>query len=195
MRIISGDLKGIRLKTLKGRDVRPTLSRVRESIFDIIYDFQGKDILDLFAGTGSLGIEALSRGARRAVFVEKDPLSISIIKENLGICGLIYSAKVIRASFERGIKLLERRGDKFHIIFLDPPYNKGYISKTLTLLHLYDIFYKDAIIIVEHTKKEGVNNTYPNIKFIESRRYGDSLISIFKGDSVNEKDSCVSRVI
>ena len=135
MRVISGKLKGKRLFSLKGMDLRPTSDRVKEAIFDILQDcFQGQKVLDLFAGTGALGIEALSRGAKRAVFVEGSARSRTVLYKNLETCRLQEQAEVLSREVRAGIKIYAERGETFDLIFLDPPYGKGLARQTLQVL-------------------------------------------------------------
>ena len=135
MRVISGKLKGKRLFTLKGLDLRPTSDRVKEAIFDILQNsIPGRKVLDLFAGTGAMGIEALSRGAKRAVFVEGSPQSLTVLYKNLEACRLQEQAEVLSREVQAGIKILSERGETFDLIFLDPPYGKGLARKTLQAL-------------------------------------------------------------
>ncbi|HVL91236.1 MAG TPA: 16S rRNA (guanine(966)-N(2))-methyltransferase RsmD [Actinomycetota bacterium] len=124
LRVISGEAKGRRLKTPPGLETRPTSDRVRQTLFDILGDVSGDHVLDLFAGSGALGIEALSRGASRAIFVESDPVAVRVVRENLAVCGFEGRAKVVRADAEDYVQ--RRSGDSpCDLAFLDPPYERG----------------------------------------------------------------------
>ncbi|MDP4119438.1 MAG: 16S rRNA (guanine(966)-N(2))-methyltransferase RsmD [Bacillota bacterium] len=129
MRVITGLARGKRLKTLEGDDVRPTTDRVKEAVFSMIqFQTEGRRFLDLFAGSGQMGIEALSRGAAESVFVDSNYKSIEIIKKNLNFTGLIKNAKVLQIN---SLDFLRQNNGKFDIAFLDPPYNTGILQKVL----------------------------------------------------------------
>ena len=148
MRVITGSARGRRLKTPEDYDIRPTTDNVKESVFNIIqFDIEGRKVLDLFAGTGQLGIECLSRGAQSAVFVDQSKEAVKIIKENLKSCGM--TAPVFQqdaAGFLRGC-------GKFDLIFIDPPYNTNLIDKALEKIKEIDILSDGGIIVCE-TKRE-----------------------------------------
>ena len=142
--MITGLARGRRLKAPKGDVVRPTTDNVKEALFNIIReDVEGRRVLDLFAGTGQLGIEALSRGAREAVFVDVSPESLKIVRENLALCG--FTAQVIRSDAVRYL----RSCNKFDLIFVDPPYDAGLYESVLETINLFDILSEGGIIIVE----------------------------------------------
>ena len=148
MRVITGSAKGRRLKTPTNYDVRPTTDNVKESIFNIIqFDIEGRTVLDLFAGTGQLGIEALSRGAAKAVFVDKDNNSLKIVKENLDICGL--KAQTVKMD---SVAFLSNCG-RFDIIFIDPPYDSDLYEAALNKINSIDILSDGGIIIVESRRE------------------------------------------
>ena len=144
MRVITGSARGRRLKTPKDEHVRPTTDQVKEAVFNILRDsVEGRRVLDLFAGTGQLGIEALSRGAKEAVFVDASPASIKLVKENLALCG--FEAQVLHTD---ALSYLRRCG-RFDLIFLDPPYDSDLYEKTLESINLFDILTEGGIIITE----------------------------------------------
>lgn len=144
MRVITGSARGRKLKTPTGFDVRPTTDSVKEAVFNIIRDdIEGKRVLDLFAGTGQIGIEALSRGASSAVFVDSSADSLKIVKENLKLCG--FEALTVRSD---ALSYLRHCG-KFDIIFIDPPYDSGLYAPVLTSINQIDILSENGIIIVE----------------------------------------------
>ena len=187
--MISGKLKGKKLFTLKGLDLRPTSDRVREAIFDILQDrLRGQRVLDLFAGTGALGIEALSRGAQRAVFVEGSPRSRMVLVKNVEACQLEEQSEVVGREVQEGIKILERRGDSFDLIFLDPPYRKGLARRTLQLLSQASIVPPDSLIIAEHAPEEELE-PLPSLERIDWRRYGSTQISFFRPSRGNSEGS------
>lgn len=144
MRVITGSARGRRLAEPKNMDIRPTTDKVKESIFNIVqFDIEGRRVLDLFAGTGQLGIEALSRGARSASFVDESNEAIRIVRANLEHCGL--SGEVVR---EDALAFLGRCG-KYDVIFLDPPYKSGLIDAVLRKIIQFDILSDGGIIICE----------------------------------------------
>ena len=187
MRVISGKLKGKKLFTLKGRDLRPTSDRVKEAIFDILQNrLQGEKVLDLFAGTGALGIEALSRGAKRAVFVEGSPQSVAVLYKNLEACRLWEQAEVLFREVQRGMQILSERGETFDLIFLDPPYGKGLARKALQALPGRSILASEALIVAEHSPVEDLD-AIPSLERIDRRRYGSTLVSFFRSPLKNEE--------
>lgn len=150
MRVITGTARGRRLKEPADMDIRPTTEVVKESLFNIIqFDVEGRRVLDLFAGTGQLGIEALSRGAKSAVFVDRDKRSQALVKHNLEHCG--FTARVAGEDALAFLSRCER--ESFDIIFLDPPYDSGILDQILEKIIQFDILSEGGIIICE-TKKE-----------------------------------------
>jgi len=144
MRVITGSARGRRLEEPKNMDIRPTTDKVKESIFNIVqFDIEGRRVLDLFAGTGQLGIEALSRGAKSAVFVDESSEAVKIVKNNLTHCGL--AGEVARND---ALSFLEHCG-KFDLIFLDPPYKSGLVEAVLRKIIQFDILSDGGIIICE----------------------------------------------
>ncbi|MGQ9508186.1 MAG: 16S rRNA (guanine(966)-N(2))-methyltransferase RsmD [Thermodesulfobacteriota bacterium] len=181
MRIISGTSKGRRLAAPKGLSVRPTSDRVKESIFNILgKEIEGKIVLDLFAGTGNLGIEALSRGAMKTIFVEKARQALRIIQKNLLRCGFIGQSEVIPKDIHRAIPMLEKRGDSFDFIFMDPPYEEGLVQKTLKKLQIHPIYHQDSILIIEHGRREPLPKNLFGWKIIRQRMIGDTLLSFLR---------------
>lgn len=180
LRVISGIAKGHKLKTIEGRTTRPTSDRVKEALFNIIADeIVDRNVLDVFAGTGSLGIEALSRGANRAVFLDKSMECCGIIKENLAHTKLADKAEVFSTDFATGIERLYRDGRKFDLIILDPPYNKNFIQETLKMLTKNDIMKDDGIIVAEHSTSDSLPGSIGRLESIDTRKYGDTMITIF----------------
>ena len=151
MRIISGTSRGRKLVTPRDHSLRPTSDRVKESIFNILQnELEGKVVLDLFAGTGNLGIEALSRGAQKTIFVEKGRQALRLIERNLNQFGLKERSEILPKDVNRAIGILKQKGESFDLILMDPPYEKGLIQKTLTKLNSDPIFHKDSIVVIEH---------------------------------------------
>ena len=147
MRVITGTARGRRLKELPGRETRPTTDKVKESIFNIIqFDIEGRNTQDLFAGTGQLGIEALSRGAARCTFVDARREAAALVRENLAHCGLADRARVVQGD---ALAFLTGCREKFGLVFLDPPYASGLLEQSLELLAEIDIVAGNGIIVCE----------------------------------------------
>lgn len=178
MRIISGASKGRKLVTPKSQSLRPTSDRVKESIFNILGgEVEGKFVLDLFAGTGNLGIEALSRGAKKAVFVEKGRQALRLIRRNVIQIGLEGRVEIIPRDASRAIGILKWRGEIFDLIMMDPPYEKGLIKRTLTKLNSHPIYHVNSILIIEHDRREPLPSIPEGWNLIRERRMGDTVIS------------------
>jgi len=178
LRIIAGELKGRKLRSLRGTKTRPTADRIREAIFNILgFQIQGSTVLDLFAGTGALGIEALSRGAESVVFADVDNDSISVLQENIKSLSLESRTKIIRWDLTRNLNCLSSWRSAFNLIFMDPPYNKNIIGPTLLNLHSGQSMEKGAQIIVEHSYLEPILKRQLPLKISDQRRYGKTLVS------------------
>jgi len=165
--------------TPRDQSLRPTSDRVKESIFNILQDdMEGKVVLDLFAGTGNLGIEALSRGARRAIFVEKGRQALRLIQRNLAQVGLEERSEILPKDAKRAIGILKQRGECFDLILMDPPYEKGLIQNTLMKLNFNPIYHTDSILVIEHNRREPLPPVLDGWNLVRQRRIGDTLISI-----------------
>ena len=150
MRVIAGEKRHLLLKTLDDLSIRPTTDKIKETLFNMIqFDIPGKNFLDLFAGSGAIGIEALSRGARRATFVDNNEKAIKIIKENLEHTGLLEKANVIKSDSSLSLENLSRKKEKFDIVFMDPPYDKGLYLPVLEKLSKSKLIDEFSIIILE----------------------------------------------
>jgi 16S rRNA (guanine(966)-N(2))-methyltransferase RsmD len=183
MRIVSGSVGGLHLQVPKGHKIRPTADQVREAIFNIIASrFALTDIavLDLFAGTGALGIEAVSRGARSAVFIDAAPEAQRLIEANLKITGLRRQGRIIRAYVPKGMKVAEEQGLRFGGVFLDPPYGEGLVDKTLRLLASSALLESGAWVVVEHGVQEDPAESYPPLVLTDRRRYGTTGVSFYQ---------------
>ncbi len=179
MRIIGGRLRGRRLATVKGT-IRPTAARVREAIFNILADrVQGSQVLDLFAGTGALGIEALSRGAAGVVFVEHHRTSLQVLERNLRLCGLAKVCQIYPMPVQQALPRLAGQGKKFQVIFLDPPYAQGWAGRTLALLARLPLLDPSATIVVEHSRVEELATAYDGLVCQDRRLYGDTAVSFY----------------
>jgi len=178
IRVIAGQAGGIKLKTPKGMHTRPTVDRVKESVFNILNPYiPGSVILDLFSGTGALAIEALSRGANSAVIVEADKNICLTIKENLEHTRLVGKAIVYCKKAAAAIKELSQKEQCFDIVFMDPPYLKNFIQETLQLLVENDIIKKDGIVIMEHHRDELVPERIGRFEKVRCEEYGETCIS------------------
>jgi len=181
MRVIAGEFKGRKLTCLAGKKIRPTSDRIREALFSILLQkIDNALVLDLFAGTGALGIEALSRGAAKSIFVDISKQAIQIINKNIELLKLEKRTKVIEcdASTVFSSNILE--DFKFDLIFVDPPYNKGFLQSTLMNIDLLKIMGDDSIIIVEHSKHANNLQKMPELDFFDKKTYGNTSISFFK---------------
>lgn len=180
MRVISGTLKGRKLVSFRGRHIRPTADRVREALFNILsFSWEGKDVLDLFAGTGGLGIEALSRGASSAVFVEHHPQARAVLEKNVDALALGSRCHIIKLGVEEGIRHFTRKKQSFDVIFLDPPYGTGLADSTLHLCARSAILREDGVLVVEHHAREAVASDYGVLCLSDRRQYGETVISFF----------------
>ncbi|MBD5135910.1 MAG: 16S rRNA (guanine(966)-N(2))-methyltransferase RsmD [Lachnospiraceae bacterium] len=160
MRVIAGSARSLRLKTIEGNDTRPTTDRIKETLFNIINDsIYGCVFLDLFSGSGGIGIEALSRGASEAVFVESSKKAASCIKENLKFTKLEDAAQVMEISAVEALKRLKGSGKVFDIIFMDPPYDKMHEKQVIEELQGSDILNEHTMIIVEASKETDMTYT------------------------------------
>lgn len=168
MRVITGTARGRRLITLEGEDVRPTTDRVKEALFSIIqFEIEGRKILDLFAGSGQLGIEALSRGAKSAVFVDLSKKSVEVVKQNLESTGLGKNAIVLNTD---SIAFAASRADRYDIAFLDPPYRTGLLQKALPLTA--NIMNEGGVIICEAPFDEELPEEAGSFKMTKEYKYG-----------------------
>lgn len=188
MRIITGTAKGFRLKAPRGLDVRPTGDRVKESVFNIISNhIEQADVLDLFAGTGNLGLEALSRGAKGAVFVDSAATSLSVLKENALHTCLAERSAFIKADALKAIDRLFQDGRKFDLIFCDPPYNKGFVLAILAKIDEKLILKPGGILILEHSKHEPCNIPTIILRMMRREEYGETVMTFFTTDPDNIK--------
>ena len=178
MRIIGGTSKGRKLITPKRYSIRPTSDRVKESLFNILGgEIEGKVVLDLFAGTGNLGIEALSRGAMRVIFVEKGRQALRLIQSNLNQFGLADRSDIIPKDVSRAIGILKQRDECFDLILMDPPYEKGLIQRTLMKLDTHPIYHTGSMLVIEHNRREPLPRILYGWNLIRQQKIGDTLLS------------------
>lgn len=182
MRITGGRVKGRILSTPKGLLIRPTSDRVRQAIFNILgQDLSGLSVLDIFSGTGSLGLEALSRGAGYAVFIDRLRESIDLIKKNIDLCGYRDSGMALRWDLARGIPwghpLLMKQ---FDLVFLDPPYSKNLATPILAGFSKGKRLSNGARVVVESGKAASLPLSFPRLEMVDARVYGDTKINIYE---------------
>ena len=178
LRIIAGELKGRKLRSVRGTKTRPTADRIREAIFNIFaFQIQDSTVLDLFAGTGAFGIEALSRGAASVVFVDVGNNSISVLQENIKRFSLEGPTKILRWDLTRNLNCLGSLRSAFNLVFMDPPYNKNMIQPTLFNLHSSQSLEMGARIVVEHSHLEPIPRSQAPFKIYDQRKYGKTLVS------------------
>ena len=178
MRVITGKARGIVLKTPDGMATRPTTDRVKEAIFSIIqFDVPTAHVLDLFGGTGQLGIEALSRDAKSAVFVDEREDACRLIRENLKRTKLEKNARVIRSDYMAYLKTCK---EKFNIILLDPPYAEVYLENSLKMITEIDILQSGAIIVTERPTGKELPWEFPGFERSRDYKYGNTMVTIYR---------------
>ena len=184
MRIIGGKAKGRTLRFPSGSKERPTSDFLREALFNLLGSLEDKTFLDLFAGSGSVGLEAASRGAQEIYFVEKNIKLAAIISGNIQTCCLDKKCFVIAKDIEQGLRDLFKKKCKVDIIFADPPYNRSLVATTLNLLNKYQIIGEDSLIVIQHSIKEKFSNTEDNnIYLTDQRKYGENALTFLKMES------------
>jgi 16S rRNA (guanine(966)-N(2))-methyltransferase RsmD len=178
MRVISGSARGVALKTPDGSKTRPTADRVKEAMFSIIqFDLPGARVLDLFGGTGQLGIEALSRGAKFSVFVDQGAQACGLIRENLKRTRFESSAKVIQSDYDL---YLRKNSDKVDIILLDPPYAEVFLENSLKIISEIDILQSGGIIVAERPLGKEIPCEFSGLVRSKDYKYGNTLLTIFR---------------
>ena len=187
MRVITGSARGCRLKELEGMETRPTPDRVKEGLFNIIqFDIEGRKVLDLFAGTGQLGIECLSRGAASAVFVDRRTDAVKLIRENLKATRLSDKARVVSGDSMEFLKSLR---ESFDLIFLDPPYEAGLLEPAIAHIAKFDILSPHGIIVAEHPVGMALPALAAPYRLHRTYRYGKIALSLYRrgGNEENEE--------
>lgn len=181
MRVVAGERKGMPLKAINGNTTRPTTDKVKESIFSIIGPFfEGGIALDLFAGSGGLGLEALSRGADRAIFVEKDGRAFQVLQENIKKCRYEDCAELFRTDALRAVKGLLKRDITVDYVFLDPPYHKGEYYDLVTTLVENGKIANTGIILCEHSTAITLPDNYGSFQLTKRETYGGTIVSIYR---------------
>lgn len=178
MRVITGKARGVQLKTPDGMLTRPTTDRVKEALFSIIhFEISGAKVLDLFGGTGQLGIEALSRGAKSAVFVDAQESACKLIKENLSRAKMQQEGRVVRSDYQQ---YLQRCRDKFDIILLDPPYAEVFLETALKQITEIDILETNGIIVTERPVGKELPWEFEGYTRSKDYKYGKTLLTIYR---------------
>ena len=187
MRIISGIRRGHKLHEFGGYDIRPTTDRVKEAIFSMITPYiVGAEVLDMFAGSGALSFEMLSRGAAHAVLIDKDKHSVDIIRRNAESLGFSDMCEIVACS---SFDYARRCDKKFDVIFLDPPYNKGFITEALAAIAENGILAGDGIVVLESDSTD-FKDGYDGLEIIKQKKYGRTYITIYR--QVRNESSCIS---
>jgi 16S rRNA (guanine(966)-N(2))-methyltransferase RsmD len=180
MRIISGALKSRKIRFPKTKLTRPMTDRSKETLFNILGGLvDGKHVLDLYAGSGSLGLEALSRGASDVTFVDRADWAVRVIRQNLEELKLEDAAEVMEGDALRAIDRLQKRGRKYSLIFVDPPFNKGLVKKTLLKLGQSDIVAPFAQIVVGHNRLEPLPESFQSFNLTRTKKIGQNCLSFF----------------
>ena len=191
MRIIAGKAKGRTLVAPKAKILRPTTDRVKESLFNIL-SVEGRRFLDLFAGSGSVGLEAVSRGASRVILVESQRACADAIRTNIERCGFLnmpleepaegggQDVEVIDCPVERALRLLGHRGERFDVVFADPPYGRNLMDETLRLVRTQALMSQDGVLVVQHSAREEVPARREGYQIEDSRRYGETALSFLR---------------
>jgi 16S rRNA (guanine966-N2)-methyltransferase len=187
MRIISGTAKGRRLHAPKDRRIRPTADRVKEALFNILAvvfgSFSGVRVLDLFSGTGNLGIEALSRDASTAVFVDDSREATLLVQKNLELTGLSGRGKILHKDAFAALKQLMMRGEPFDLVFLDPPYRDGLAVRALDSLAESGLIAAGSVVVAETDAREELPETCGMLSRFDLRRYGDTALAFYRHET------------
>ena len=178
LRIIGGSLKGRKLCSVRGMKVRPTADRLRESIFNILsFRVQEAIVLDLFAGTGALGIEAISRGAEFAVFIDHSPAAVSVIARNTRLCKLDPQTKIMKWNIRNNLNCIQSHRPAFTLVFMDPPYNRELLRPALFNLQRSNALQENASLVIEHDAVEPFPEDLAAFELRDQRKYGKTLVS------------------
>lgn len=187
MRIITGKAKGCKLKAPKGLQTRPTTDRVKESLFNILGDtVHNAAVLDIFAGSGALGLEALSRGAERAVFIDSSRESHAAMQDNAAHTRLGDQCTFLVSDVFSALTKLAAHKSHYDLVFCDPPYNQGLVARVLGQLDAGGLLTSDCIIVLEHSKHEAPAPSWNHFLLRRSEQYGETILSFFSGRKPNE---------
>lgn len=189
MRVISGKYKGRRLSGPTGVDLRPTGDRLKESLFNILRPhIAGAILLDAFGGTGSIGIEALSRGAKEAVFIENTALGCRLIRKNLELCGIQTGYRILQQDVFASVRSLARQGFKTNIAFFDPPYDWKPYGDLLKIIFKRDLLLEPSCVVIEHHRKASLPESGDGYQRYRIVRQGDHCLSFYAGDGSQESE-------
>jgi 16S rRNA (guanine966-N2)-methyltransferase len=184
MRIIAGAYKGRRLATPRGETTRPTADQVRIALLDTLMPWLPEArVLDLFAGAGGVGLEALSRGAAHATFVERDARAVQALRANVTTLGVERAARILRDDVRRGLRTLSREGGRFDVVFLDPPYDGDDVATTLEALGGVELLADDAIVVAQHLTKRAPASSVGGLAAFRARRFGETTLTFFRRDA------------
>ncbi|MGL4534636.1 MAG: 16S rRNA (guanine(966)-N(2))-methyltransferase RsmD [Fusobacteriaceae bacterium] len=180
MRIIAGEAKNKKIKSRKGMDTRPTLGSVKESLFSIIAAYVPESrFLDLFSGTGNIALEALSRGAKKAIMIEQEQEALKIIIENINSLGYEDRSRAYKNDVIRAVEILGRKQEKFDIIFMDPPYKQELCSKVMKAIEKAGVLAENGLIICEHHVFEELDDEMGGFKKADYRKYGKKAMTFY----------------
>lgn len=185
MRVIAGTAKGRRLRTVHGLDVRPTADKVKGALFNILgsrFSLQSAQLLDLFAGSGALGIEALSRGAECVTFVEQSSAAVHVLRENLKLCGFEPHARILRVPVPRALRQLSEEAARFDGVLIDAPYRHGWVERTLRAVAEQSLVRPGGWIVIEHHIDEAPDTHYGRLQLTRTRHYGKTGLTVFVAD-------------
>jgi 16S rRNA (guanine966-N2)-methyltransferase len=181
MRIIGGEDKGRKLYFPSQLKERPTSDFLREALFNLLGPLQGKIFIDLFAGSGSVGLEAASRGAQEVYFIEKNNNLVAVVKKNIQTCSFSEKCRIIGKDIGIGLRDLFQKKCEVDIVFADPPYNQDMVGTTLSYLNKYQVLGEGGIVVIQHSIKESFSEFLgENIYQTKQKRYGDSALTFFK---------------
>lgn len=178
MRVIGGKYGGQNLVSFKADHIRPTTDRVKESLFNILPDLEGADVVDLFCGTGNLGIEALSRGARHVTFVDASEKSLSILRANLQKLNITEPTLILRKDVLKFVR--NYSGDGYDFVFIDPPFTEEMADQVLTTVEGSEVMRQTSILAIESARREKLLDDYGVLRRFDSRPFGDKLLSLFR---------------
>lgn len=193
MRVISGKARGTKLSSIESNTTRPTLDRVKESLFNILFEYiEGSSVLDLFAGSGALGIEALSRNAKSAIFCDNNKKAIEMITLNLQKTRLFDKAELINLDYKKCIEELSIKGKQFDLIFIDPPYKENIAIESTELITKNKLLSNNGIIVIETDEvnrdleelNEFIKNTLHEIKIFDKRKYGRANLIFLRNECI-----------
>jgi len=181
MRIIAGAYKGRRLATPRGETTRPTADQVRIALLDTLMPWLPEArVLDLFAGAGGVGLEALSRGAAHATFVERDARAVQALRANVTTLGVERAARIVHDDVRRALRTLWREGGGFDVVFLDPPYDGNDVAATLEALGGVELLADDAVVVAQHLTKRAPGDAAGVLRAFRTRRFGETTLTFFR---------------